>query len=353
MLVCTQPILRRFWYPVMPMAHLKDGPKPFRLLGEDIVLWLAEGDIPVALADRCCHRTAKLSRGYCERSRLVCGYHGWEYDPTGRVVRLPQSGAQEDRPTRMGVPMFRAEERYGYAWVALEEPLYAIPEFEEPGETGFRQIDEFYEVWDCAGLRVMENSFDNAHFSFVHRRSFGDQGHPVPAKLDIETLADGFLMLSSVPVKNPELQQKLLKMDSDRTVRHMRAHWYLPFGRKLRINYPNGLVHSIITYATPIDDKSSQIVQFCFRNDTEAEARAEDVIAFDRTVTEEDKFILESTDYDVPLDQTGVELNMVSDRPGILMRRMLRDLLEKHREPEARRRPPMGGETPIRLVSGQ
>lgn len=335
MLVCEQPVLRRFWYPVMPLAHLADGPKPFRLLGEDIVLWLADGT-PVALADRCCHRTAKLSLGICERNRLICGYHGWEYDPTGRVVRLPQAGADEDRPTRMTVPWFRAAARYGYAWVALDEPVAELPEFEEPSEGGFRQIDQFYEVWHCAGLRVMENSFDNAHFSFVHRKSFGDQGHPVPAKLEIEDKADGFLMLSSVPVRNPEMQRHLLHMDSDRTVRHMRARWYMPFLRKLRINYPNGMVHSIVTAATPIDDRSSQIVQFCFRNDTEAEAKAADVIAFDRQVTLEDQAILESTDHDVPLDQMGVELNMASDRPGVLMRRMLRDLLERHGEKEVR-----------------
>jgi phenylpropionate dioxygenase-like ring-hydroxylating dioxygenase large terminal subunit len=352
-LVCEQPVLRRFWYPVMPLSHLRDGPQPFRLLGEDIVLWVAEDNIPVALSDRCCHRTAKLSRGYCERNRLVCGYHGWEYDPTGRVVRVPQSGGEEDRPTRMTVPSFNAAARYGYVWVALDEPTMPLPDFEEEREAGFRQIDEFYEVWNCAGLRVMENSFDNAHFSFVHRKSFGDQGHPVPAKLEIENTADGFLMLSSVPVRNPEIQRQLLHMETDRTVRHMRAHWYMPFTRKLRINYPNGMIHSIVTAATPIDDRSSQIVQFCFRNDSEAEAPATDVIAFDRQVTFEDQDILESTDYDVPLDQLGSELNMASDRPGILMRRMLRDLLERHGEPESRREPPRRGIASIHLASGQ
>jgi hypothetical protein len=119
----------------------------------------------------------------------------------------------------------------------------------------------------------------------------------------------------------------------------MRAHWYMPFTRKLRITYPNGLVHSIVTAATPIDDRSSQIVQFCFRNDSEAEARAEDVIAFDRQVTLEDRAILESTDHDVPLNQVDIECNMASDRPGILMRRRLLEFLERCGETEA----PTGG----------
>lgn len=335
MLVMQQPVLRRFWYPAMPIAHLANGPKPFRLLGEDVVLWLVGEDKPAALEDRCCHRTAKLSRGMCERGRLVCGYHGWEYDPLGRVIRIPQAGSG-DHSTRMGVKSFHAAARYGYVWVALEEPLYPLPEFEEAGQPGFRQIDQFYEVWQCAGLRLMENSFDNAHFSFTHRTSFGDRGHPEPAKLEIEPCDDGFLMISSAPVANPEIQRKLLNIETDRTVRHMRARWYMPFVRKLQITYPNGRVHSIITAATPIDDRSSQIVQFCFRNDDEAEAPAAQVIAFDRQVTNEDRHILESTEYDVPLDQAGFEHSMPSDRPGIVMRRMLRELLERHGETESR-----------------
>jgi phenylpropionate dioxygenase-like ring-hydroxylating dioxygenase large terminal subunit len=243
------------------------------------------------------------------------------------------------------VQRFHAEERYGYAWVALDDPLHPIPDFEEAATPGFRLIDQFYEVWDCAGMRVMENSFDNAHFSFVHRGTFGDQEHPQPASIEIEPCADGFLMKSSAPVKNPEIQKALLHMDSDRTVRHMRARWYMPFLRKLQITYPNGLVHSIVTAATPIDDRSSQIVQFCFRSDSEAEAPAAGIIAFDRQVTAEDRGILESTDYDVPLDQSGSECNMRSDQPGILMRRMLLDLMAQHGESETRRELP--GTAPI------
>jgi hypothetical protein len=71
-------------------------------------------------------------------------------------------------------------------------------------------------------------------------------------------------------------------------------------------------------------------VQFCLRNDTEAETRAEDVVAFDRAVTLEDKAILETTDYDVPLD-IKQEQHMMTDKPGILMRRKLSRLLEKNK----------------------
>ncbi len=49
-----------------------------------------------------------------------------------------------------------------------------------------------------------------------------------------------------------------------------------------------------------------------------------EVIAFDRAITLEDKAIIESCDPDVPLAVIeGEEQHMPSDRPGLVMRRML------------------------------
>ncbi|MDJ0898010.1 MAG: hypothetical protein QNJ55_04305 [Xenococcus sp. MO_188.B8] len=101
-----------------------------------------------------------------------------------------------------------------------------------------------------------------------------------------------------------------------------------PFTCKLRINYPNGLVHIVVNTATPINDWSSQIVQFCLRNDTKADTTTADVVAFDRAVTLEDKAILETTDYNVPLD-LKLEQHMMTDQPGIVMRKKLSRLIAK------------------------
>ena len=90
------------------------------------------------------------------------------------------------------------------------------------------------------------------------------------------------------------------------------------------------------TAATPIDDEHSQIVQFCLRSDREEDVPAADAIAFDRKITEEDRYILESTDPDVPLTETARERNMASDKLGVLMRRRLLALLREHGEEEVR-----------------
>ena len=334
MLATKQPVLRRFWYPAMPTAMVDAGPQPFTLLGERLVLWRDGDGRYAAMEDRCCHRSAALSKGWVDGNSIVCPYHGWSYDGAGTCVRIPQ------RPDSAGlkgtaVKSFFCEVRYGHVWVALEAPLAPIPDWPEETDPGYRRIDQFYEPWSCAGFRLMENSFDNAHIHFVHRNTFGDINNPDPPEPTIERLEYGFVARSDVPVYNNEEQKKNLRDDGAFTIRHTTAHWYMPFLRRLHIRYPSGLDHIIITAATPIADGLSQIVQFCFRNDREAEAPAAGIIAFDRRVTAEDKEVLEGTDFDVPLDMhSGIERHMPSDQPGLLMRRMLLDLFAAHGETE-------------------
>lgn len=337
MLATRQPVLRRFWYPVMPAALLDKGPQPFTLLGTKIVVWALGGGQYAALEDRCAHRSAALSKGWVDQGAVVCPYHGWAYDGKGVCLRIPQR--PEAGPSKQPVvKSFACTERYGHVWVALEEPLAPIPDWPEETAAGYRRIDQFYEPWGCASFRLMENSFDNAHIHFVHRDTFGDINDPNPPQPTIEKTAYGFVARSDVPVLNNALQRQNLRDDSPVTVRHMTATWYLPFLRRLHIRYPSGLDHIIITAATPVADNACQVVQFCYRSDTEAESPAAGIIEFDRRVTAEDQEVLETTDFDVPMDMnSGIERHMPSDQPGLLMRRMLLDLFARHGETEQTR----------------
>jgi len=343
MLQTQQPVLRRFWNPVMPLDMLDDGPKPFRLFGVDIVVWKDSQGRVSALEDRCCHRTAKLSVGTIKQDErgdsLACAYHGWQYGLDGGCVKIPQQPELSAQmcSARAKVKRYYAEARYGYVWVCLEEPLAGIPDFPEEELPDHRRIMQFYKPWKCSGLRLMENSFDNAHFSFVHQASFGQSHQPVPASIKLTPTDFGFIFETKAPVNNPDIQKKILRTDDDETIRHMRNRWYLPFIRKLHITYPNGLVHAIVTCATPIDDDAIQVCQWAYRNDTEEQAPAADIIAFDRQVTNEDQMVLESTDFDAPLGLgTGEERHMPSDQPGMMMRKRLIELLKAHGEQEAR-----------------
>ncbi|MBD2773966.1 aromatic ring-hydroxylating oxygenase subunit alpha [Iningainema tapete] len=332
MLVTKQPVFKRFWYPVIPISQLSDSsPTAFTLLGQKIVLWLDDSK-PVAAQDRCCHRSAQLSKGKVVNGEIQCPYHGWKFNAAGACVDVPQQKTGIIS-SNYKICTYACKERYGYAWVCLGEPLCDIPNIAEASDPQYRLIHEFYEPWKCAGLRVMENEFDTAHPTFVHTTTFGSEENPIPDRMELEEREWGIEFWTTLGVANPELQQQNLKLELSKIVRTMHMTWYMPFTAQIRIAYPNGLVHAIVNTAVPIDDSTSQIVQFCLRNDTEAETKAENARAFDRAVTLEDKAILETTDYDVPLDLTK-EQHMMTDKPGIMMRRKILALLKAHGEVE-------------------
>jgi phenylpropionate dioxygenase-like ring-hydroxylating dioxygenase large terminal subunit len=337
MLVTKQPILKRFWYPVLPIAQLApDKPQSFQLLGQKIALWLGADGQPAAVVDSCCHRSAQLSKGVVIDGCVRCPYHGWSFNAEGTCVHVPQLD-RELLPKTYKVAAFPCVEKYGYVWVCLDQnPLHPIPEIPEVADPSFRMIPEFYETWQVGALRVIENSFDSAHGHFVHASSWGDQSNPVSPPIDeIEETDTGFVMKHWVEVLNPDLQKKNLGIATEKTVRTNERTWHMPFARTLKIQYPNGLIHLIFTAYTPIDDQTSQLVQFCLRNDTEAVAKAADIIAFDRQVTQEDRDVLETTDFDAPLS-LAEEQHMAADKPGIIMRHRLAALLREHGEVEQR-----------------
>jgi phenylpropionate dioxygenase-like ring-hydroxylating dioxygenase large terminal subunit len=340
MLTTRQKVFRKFWHATVPLSALQgEAPQPFTLLGEHIVLFLDAMGRPAALKDRCCHRTARLSKGRCVNGRLQCGYHGWTYDGTGRVVHIPQYDAGRAIPADYCTPAYRCEARYGYAWVALEEPIAPIPDMPEFGAPGWRTIFQFYERWATSPLRALENSFDNSHFSFVHRATFGVADQPQPSRYELVENDTGFYAETVIAATNPPAFQRVSGSSEPMTHRHMRNAYYLPFSRRLDIEYPSGVRHVIVNCFTPIDDGHIQLVQWLFRNDTEADCPEAMLIEFDHVITREDKDILESTDPDALVDtrRRGVEFSMDSDKPGMLIRKKLMELLARHGEAEVHR----------------
>ena len=191
MLVTRQKALRRFWYALMPIDHLRDGPKPFTLMGER-------------------HRAVETGRRHAGRGarpllpphRPAVQRHGRERQHRLRLPRLDlrlhraPAYAFRSTPTCRFPPgacrPYRGEAKYGYVWVALEDPLKPIPHFPEDGAPGYRRIFQFYEEWKTSPLRMMENSFDNSHFSYVHKANFGIMENPKPAPYTFTETDYGF-----------------------------------------------------------------------------------------------------------------------------------------------------------------
>ena len=94
--------------------------------------------------------------------------------------------------------------------------------------------------------------------------------------------------------------------------------------------------HAIIfNCATPISDGQIQVVQLLFRNDTEADCSTRELIDWDAAIIAEDREMLESTNPDVIVDMgRKIEMHMPSDRPRMIKRKRLLELLHQHNEEE-------------------
>jgi phenylpropionate dioxygenase-like ring-hydroxylating dioxygenase large terminal subunit len=321
MLVMNHRVFRRFWYPVIPMEHLKTGPQRFELLGQALALFLDEQGVPAAVEDRCCHRSARLSLGKVSAGLIACPYHGWQYRRDGQCVLMPQFPERVPGPS-IRVKAFLCQERYGYAWVALEEPLYDIPRIPEAEDRAFAIVHEFYETWTVAGLRVMENELDMAHPGFVHLGTFGSPEHLLPRDTVVQETDGGLTYQCRIGVTTAHHAQQTA---NERVFDYA---WYAPFTVRIRINYADGgPPHLIVNSQVPIANDRTQFVQFCLI-EKGRHIDANKVVAFDRAVTLEDKHVLESTDPDVPIDPRG-ERHMASDEPGIVMRRVLKRIIER------------------------
>ena len=139
-----------------------------RMLDIPVVLFRAGDGQVAALEDRCAHRAYPLSKGRLDGDRVVCGYHGFEYDPAGRCVRVP---SQEHVPFGARVRSFPVHDDGTFIWIWAGEPALAalrrppsIPWLADPDWVTFGGQDDVTADY----LLLHETFADVTHVPFIH-----------------------------------------------------------------------------------------------------------------------------------------------------------------------------------------
>jgi renierapurpurin 18,18'-hydroxylase len=109
------------WYALARSSEVTTAPLGCRLWGEAIVLYRDRAGAIHALEDRCPHRQVKLSQGQVEADQLVCAYHGWRFDASGRCTHVPYLEAHQNLPTCSLKP-YPVCEQDGFIWVFPGDP---------------------------------------------------------------------------------------------------------------------------------------------------------------------------------------------------------------------------------------
>lgn len=161
--------LRMYWQPITCAYELPRGRAlPVRIMEEDFTLYRGESGTAYLLGPRCAHRRTQLSLGWVEEDCLRCFYHGWKYDGAGQCVEQPA----EPQPftSKIRIPSYPVKEYLGLTFVYLGKgkppPFPRYPKLESPELTA----DSLKYDRLCNFFNNIDNSLDNAHVRFVHRR---------------------------------------------------------------------------------------------------------------------------------------------------------------------------------------
>jgi phenylpropionate dioxygenase-like ring-hydroxylating dioxygenase large terminal subunit len=177
--------LRNAWYAAIWSSDLAERPVARTVIGERLVLFRGASGRAAALADRCCHRAAPLSKGAVVGDTLRCGYHGLRFDENGRCVEVP---IQAQIPAGAAVPSYPIVERHNVVWVwmgdrARVDPakIPDLPWLDSPDWTttpGYLHVDANAQL-------LIDNLLDFTHVPYVHPGTLA--GDPREATVPIKT----------------------------------------------------------------------------------------------------------------------------------------------------------------------
>lgn len=332
---------RRCWHVVATLAELRaQAPAPLAvtLLGERLVVAeltngrrdrlgdsvsdLVSDSVVVAFADRCPHRSARLSLGTVDGSELRCAYHGWRFGSDGGCVSIPAAPGQPV-PDRARAEAYEVKVAYGLVWVRLEAGWpTTVPACPGWAEAGTRMVaGQPYELATSAERRV-ENLVDLSHFAWVHDGSLGDRAQPVPPVPELRRAA-GELRFDYDPPP--------LGFDPDpRALTGWSAYRIpLPFTVDIAFGHPSGAagVASRLWFTvTPTTSVSCRTFWFVGRS-TDLTGDDEPYLRFQERILDEDRPVVESSE-PAEIDLSGgAESSVRTDRISIQYRRWLRELV--------------------------
>jgi 5,5'-dehydrodivanillate O-demethylase oxygenase subunit len=321
-------LLRRYWLPVSVAAEVTpEQPTKFvKALGENLVLFRDTSGRVGLLADRCAHRGASLCYGRVEERGISCPYHGWLYDTDGSILETPPE-RNEAIMRSVRQPSYPVQKFIGLYWAYFgPEPAPVIPHYDVWLRQDGRRRIVVQPRLDCNWLQAMENSVDPAHLQILHQETAFRGREPVNTtrgftneveSFDFEVTPIGITKhrrytnghLEEHPLIFPNIlrqgnaTQIRVPMDDDHTM-----IFFVRFDPGFEPDDDNPPVEYVPSYKTPADKRHP-----------EARFRWDEVQAQDHYAWETQG----------PIADRTIEHLAYSDRGVVLLRKLLKDNIEK------------------------
>lgn len=175
------------WYTAAWSSEVSQSLMARTLLNEPVLLYRKEDGTPVALEDRCCHKSVPLSMGNLVGDSVQCGYHGLVFDCTGECTKIP---GQDVIPKQAKVRSFPVVERYGCLWIwfgdsdLVDESL--IPNLHWLADDNLGKMEGYSHV-DANYMLINENLLDLSHLAYLHSSTVGsdEMGEAADVKAEL------------------------------------------------------------------------------------------------------------------------------------------------------------------------
>jgi vanillate O-demethylase monooxygenase subunit len=316
--------LRACWHPVAFADAVTDAPYGTMLLDEPLALWRGTEGRLHAVSDICIHRGTALSLGWTQGDQIVCPYHGWRYRADGRCAAIPQLADPTKVPAKARIAAFRAEERFGLIWVALEEPRFELPDAPELGRDDWVVVNAGPYRWSSDASRQLENFTDFGHFPWVHPGLLGDPERPVVPQHTVET--DGHVLHYRVvrpEAANTDEFPVFANEAEQAPERRSTYQLHLPYTIVLRLGW-GGEKGMLYLFASQPVSASECVGYVVMGRNYDLDQPPEVLQSFEDTIFNQDQRIVESQRPEqVPFDLAD-ELHLTFDAVAVAYRRAMR-----------------------------
>jgi phenylpropionate dioxygenase-like ring-hydroxylating dioxygenase large terminal subunit len=330
----STPLIRNCWYVAALASEVSRDIISRRLLGIDVALYRTIAGEAVAVRNRCPHRSFPLAKGKLVGDVLVCGYHGMQFDPSGRCVEMPSMPIV---PTNANVRSFPTVERGPLVWIWMGDADHAdealVPDTSWLAGSDWKSVSGSYYI-KSDYVAMHENLLDQTHFPFLHPGAIGTPEY-ARSKLKVRQESDTVIiereLRNSAPPAVYGVPTGLMGKPVDRfsDARFVSPALHTAYARITDNADPSGAPRAYrfnITHIfTPESNHSIHYWWFNSRN-----FNLDDDAADEHLQTSSAKAYLEDVDalewiMDVVRNDTQpqFDLNFAPDRPGLMMRQVL------------------------------
>jgi vanillate O-demethylase monooxygenase subunit len=197
------PFIFNCWYVAGFAWEFARDLKARTILGRPLVFYRTSAGDPVALSDRCVHRSFPLSKSQLDGDSIVCGYHGLRYDSGGACIEAPAVG---ECPRGIGVRSYPLRQQGPLVWIWMGDaaPADELPTGSWVADEQWPASQQYYHL-PASYVALHENLLDLTHLSFLHAHSFGTPDYAAaPYAVDLDEGAGRFALTRSVvPTRLP------------------------------------------------------------------------------------------------------------------------------------------------------